>query len=241
MKTIEILLPEIAELYGEIGAINYIKQSFASEKIIETKLHDTPYFMDNDVDFIYLGPMSEKWQPKVIDKFMPYRDRLKELIENEVCFLTISTGFEIFGSRIVHQSGDETPALGIFDYYSVQDFSKRYNQVMVLNFNDDYVVGAKSQFSQIHGIDEKDAFMSCVKGNGNYVGAKVDGFKYKNFHGTQIIGPILLCNQEFTRYLFKLVDPSIDKILYEDIIAESHEARLGYNMSDEIVKTKKVI
>ncbi len=230
MKTIEILLPEIADLYGEIGTINYLKKSFSDDNIIETKLKDRPYFLDNKVDFVYLGPMSEKWQLKVIDKFMPYKEDIKRQIEYGLCFLTVSTGFEIFGKYIEDPSGNKIETLGIFDYYTVQNFTARYNQKMLLKFDDSYVIGTKSQFTQIYGIKDEEAFMTCVNGTGNNPESKFDGFRYKNFHGTHLHAPILLCNPKLTKYMFKKINPEIENILYEEIITESHEARLTYNL-----------
>lgn len=80
---IEILFPEFCNLYGDISNIKYLKKCLSNQKVkyIETSFDMEPSFVTQDINFIYLGPMTENRQEKVIKKLMPYKKRIEELIE----------------------------------------------------------------------------------------------------------------------------------------------------------------
>ena len=83
--TIEVLFPEVANLYGDLGNIEYITRSLEACgktcEVIDTDLYTRPAFADrDDIDLIYMGPVTEKGQLRVIDSLKPYKDRLEQLI-----------------------------------------------------------------------------------------------------------------------------------------------------------------
>ena len=75
---IEILFPEVCNLYGDIQNMEYLKKCLPEAQFINTNLKDKPAFIKEEVNFIYLGSMTEKMQEKVIQKLLPYRDKIKE-------------------------------------------------------------------------------------------------------------------------------------------------------------------
>ena len=96
---IEVLYSEVANLYGDLYNINYLAKCLPNVKVHYTNLNDTPLFVNHKVDLIYMGPMMENHQKIVIEKLLPYKDRIKELIENNVIFLICGNALEIFGSN----------------------------------------------------------------------------------------------------------------------------------------------
>ena len=72
--TIEILFPEICNLYGDSGNVLFIEKNFPNAQIIKTKLNEEPYFANNKVNFIYMGPMTEKNSIKICQKLLPYKE-----------------------------------------------------------------------------------------------------------------------------------------------------------------------
>lgn len=56
-------------------------------ELIETGYNDEPRFASEKVDMIIMGAMTEHGQELAIKKLMPYRDRLRELIDGGVVFL----------------------------------------------------------------------------------------------------------------------------------------------------------
>ena len=55
---IEILYPEVGNLFGDSQNVQYLRLSLPEAEFIETDLTARPAFADTDVDMIYLGPMT---------------------------------------------------------------------------------------------------------------------------------------------------------------------------------------
>ena len=68
MLKIEVLFPEICNLFGNMYNIKYLEKSVQDIEIIYTSLTDTPKFVDEKVDMIYMAPMTENSQELVIEK-----------------------------------------------------------------------------------------------------------------------------------------------------------------------------
>ena len=115
---IEILYPSCANLYGEATAVAYMKQCLPQAKFIDTELSDTPAFANEHVDMVYMGGMTEDTQELVIEALLPYRERIKELIEQNVVFLMVSNALEIFGQYIEKEDGTKIQALGLFNTHA---------------------------------------------------------------------------------------------------------------------------
>ena len=87
MINIEVLFPEVGNLYGDLGNIDYLRRVSDEINIIEDDLVSEPYFLNKTPDLIYMGTMTESSQILVTEKLRPYTDRIKELIEKGVYFL----------------------------------------------------------------------------------------------------------------------------------------------------------
>ena len=120
---IEILFPEICNLFGDISNIKYLKKCIPEEEYIETALNDEPAFVSQDVNFIYLGPMTERTQEKVIKKLLPYKERIEELISKDVVFLFTGNALEILGKYIENE--DSSRIEGLRNIWCL--FQKRYD------------------------------------------------------------------------------------------------------------------
>ena len=59
---IEILFPEFCNLYGDMFNMKYLKKCLPEAEFIETALEEEPTFVKENVNLIYLGPMTEKTQ-----------------------------------------------------------------------------------------------------------------------------------------------------------------------------------
>ena len=114
MKTAEILFPEICNLFGDTGNARFIKS--CAEDYIETPLNGTPAFVGEDVKLIYLGPLTENNQIRVMERLAPYRERISRLIDNGTVFIATGNSYEIFGNSITDSDGSVTPCLDILDF-----------------------------------------------------------------------------------------------------------------------------
>jgi len=208
---IEFLYSEVAALFGENGTIKYLELTFPEAEFIYTKLNDTPYFVSSPVDLVYLGPMSENNQKKIIEKLLPYKGIIKGQIEAGHFFLFVGNAVDILGAKIIYEPGDEKAGLAIFDFYSQLDYFKRYNAMMLVDYQGIKIIGHKTQFGMLYGNNQDNYFAKVEKGIGLNKNSKLEGFKYKNLIATQIVGPLLLLNPIFTKqYLQELAHREVE-------------------------------
>lgn len=222
---IEILFPEFCNLFGDMYNMKFLKKCIPDAEFIETALDEVPTFVNEDVNLIYLGPMTEKTQEKVITKLLPYKDRIEELIEKNVVFLFTGNAVEVLGKYIENEDGTRIDGLGIFDVYAKRDMMHRHNSYMIGKYEDIEVVGFKSQFTMMHGDNSNSYFLDVEKGIGINKESKLEGIKKNNFIGTYVIGPILILNPLFTKKLMKMMGKEKDVALEDDVMA-AYEARL---------------
>ncbi len=223
---IEILFPEFCNLYGDISNMKYLKKCLPNADFIETAFDEEPCFANEKVNFIYLGPMTENMQEKVIKKLKPYKDRIEELIEENVIFLITGNAIEIFGKYIENEDGSKIEALGIFDIYAKRDMLHRYNSIFIGKWENIDIVGFKSQFTFAYGNNEENYFAKVEKGVGLNKKSKFEGIMKNKFIATYLIGPILILNPLFTEKLFKKMKLNNTKIAFEEDIKAAYNQRL---------------
>lgn len=202
---IEILFPEFCNLYGDISNIKYLKKCLSNQKVkyIETSFDMEPSFVTQDINFIYLGPMTENRQEKVIKKLMPYKKRIEELIEKNTVFLFTGNALEILGKYIENEDGIKIEALGIFDVYAKRNMMHRHNSLFIGEYNNIKIVGFKSQFTMMYGNNTDNYFLKVEKGIGINKESKLEGINKNNFFGTYLTGPILILNPYLQKKYYK--------------------------------------
>lgn len=225
-KTIEILFPEFCNLYGDISNMKYLQKCIPEANFIQTSFNEEPTFVKNNVDLIYMGPMTEKMQEKVIEKLKPYKQRIEELIEKNVVFLITGNALEIFGKYIENEDGSKIEALGIFEIYSKRNMMKRHNSNFIGKYEDTEIVGFKSQFTQSYGNNEENYFAKVEKGIGLNPESTLEGLQKANFIATYLIGPILILNPEFTKKVLQKMGIEEPKIAFAEDVKNAYEQRL---------------
>lgn len=224
---IEILFQEVCGLYGDSQNPTYLQATLPDATFIYTKLTDTPYFAENTPDMIYIGCMSESTQRRVIEKLMPLKDRLNQLIDEGTVILATGNAGEIFAKEINYVSEKlKTDALGIFDLTVKTDLFNRYNGVVLGEFDDFKITGFRSQFSFLYGDNSKCPFIFCEHGIGINPDSKLEGMRKNNLICTQLLGPILPLNPLFCEYLLKVCGSDAPAAYREAAIA-AYEQRLS--------------
>lgn len=202
---IEVLFDEVCNLYGDPQNAVFLAKTLPHAEFVHTSLDSEPFFASSRPDMILIGSMSDSTQERVIKKLMDYSARIKELIEDNVVFLATGNACEIFCKTIENVTlGTKTEALGFFDCDVKVNWFDRYNGKVLGKFGDMTITGFRSQFSMIFGDNSEFAFVNVDRGIGINRQSKLEGFKYKNFFGTQILGPILPLNPEFCEYIVSL-------------------------------------
>ncbi len=226
---VEVLFPEFSNLYGDVGNMFYLKKCAPNFEFIYTNNQDVPYFVNNDVDMVYIGSMNEKHQLITIDKLKPYLTRIKELIDQDVIIFCTGNALELFG-KYIQFDNEKHEALGLFPFYAIGKDEVRYNYMFVGEFEGFKVVGHKSQFSLCYG-EFKHPMMKVIKGFGHNLNDKFEGIRYKNFIATYVLGPLLPLNPLFTKYLLNLLNYK-GELIFEKEAIEAYEYRLKQLMQD---------
>ncbi|MBQ8831167.1 MAG: hypothetical protein IJ017_06180 [Oscillospiraceae bacterium] len=222
---IEILFPAFANLHGEKAAVQYLTQCLPEAEFISTELTDEPAFATEKVDMIFIGSMTESQQELCIEKLLPYKKKIEELILEGTVFLSVGNSLEVFCSSI--EDGDRSiPALGIFDYTAKRDFNRRYNSLILGEMEGMKIVGFKSQFSHLYGDNKNEYLYKVVRGDGICPGSKYEGIRRNNFMGTYTLGPLLILNPDFTKYIFSLLGCENAELKFEESIRRAYMIRL---------------
>lgn len=224
--TIEILFQEVCGLYGDSQNPTYLEATLPDAQFIYTKLTDTPYFADHKPDMLYIGCMSEMTQRRVIEKLLPYRQRILELIDDGVPFLATGNAGEIFAKEIQYISENiVTKGLGIFDLTVKTDLFNRYNGMVLGQLENIQIVGFRSQFSFIYGDNSKNYFLNCLRGIGIHPKTTLEGMRINNLICTQLLGPILPLNPLFCEYFISLAGVSATAA-YRKAAMDAYQQRL---------------
>ena len=196
---IEILFPEISNIYGDTGNISYLKKCIPGVEIIKTNLGSKPSFLVDKIDLVYLGSMTEKMQEKAIENLIKYKDEIKQKIDEKQAILLTGNASEIIGKHIENEDGTKVEGLDFANIYAKRDMMHRYNTLVLAEFENIKLVGFKSQFSQIYGENENNYFAKIIRGTGINKESKLEGIRINNLIATTILGPILVLNPLFTK------------------------------------------
>ena len=225
---IEMLYPEVANLHGDNVNITYLSQCRPDAEIVRTTLTDTPVFVTGDVDLLYLGPMPESVQLKVIARLRPYASRLSELIDAGTCCLFTHNAFEVLGEALQTPDGAAIEGLGIFPLRTTLHLLDRYSGKVTGVAEGNRIVGYKAQFSSVEAADSLPGFLTADRGIGRNRSTAIEGVRRNNFIGTSLLGPLLITNPGFTKALLRLMDPDAEPVLaHEDLVNQAYEARLA--------------
>lgn len=201
--TLEVIYPELCNLYGEMANVRYLKASVPGLQVIETHLGTRPAILDGRADMAYMGAMSERGQELALERMRPLTEDFRAAIRAGKVFLTTGNAMELFG-KTIREGGECLPGLGIFDYEAVREMENRHNSMFLGSFEDLHIVGCKSQYS--HLVSEPENALFTVQGGfGTSLKGEREGIREQNFFGTYVLGPLLPLNPPFTRYLLNLL------------------------------------
>ncbi len=225
-KKIEILFPEFCNLAGDSSNMRYLRKCMPKAEFIETSFDEEMTFTKENVDLIYLGPMTESRQEKVIEKLKPYTDTIKQKIKENVTFLFTGNALEIMGKYIENEDGSRIEGLGIFDIYSKRDMLNRHNSLFKGLFEDIEIVGFKSQFSMSYGNNENCYFAKVEHGIGMNPKSQLEGIYDHHFIGTYVIGPILILNPLFTKRVIEMMGVDTPYLAFAQETMDAYKQRL---------------
>jgi CobQ-like glutamine amidotransferase family enzyme len=220
---IEILYPELCGLFGDTGNMRYLRCCLPEAEFISTALSEEPCFVNETPELVYMGPMTEKGQCLVIDRLKPHTERINELIDRGTCFLFTGNSMEVLG-EFIEAGGEKIECLGILKLRAKRDMKNRFNSLFLGKFGDIDIVGFHSRFASTES--EEGGFAEVIRGCGTNALAKWEGVRKNNFFGTNLLGPLLVLNPDFTQYLMKLMGAE-GSLAFEETARKAYELRLA--------------
>lgn len=222
---IEILFSEQGYLHGDMGNVMYLKACLPEAVFVETTLADEPAFVKGDVDLIYMGYVSDDMLVKAVEKLMPYKAYLQEMIQDKKCMLFTGNAMEVFFREIA--KGDQViQGLNIFDFTAIHDETRKYVGNYYGQFNERKVVGCKIQDSMTYGANEYCCFGKGIRGMGINRSTIFEGIRKDNFYGTYLIGPLLVMNPYFTQFLLARMGISKPKLAFSSAVKDAYGRRV---------------
>ena len=203
--TVEVLYPEICCLFGDKANARYLAEALPEAEFVYTPLAEEPVFVKNDVAMIYLASMSESSQTLVTEALLPHRERLAALMESGCVILATGNAFEIFGEKIVTETGLVQPGLDLVPIWTKRHIPKRDNSLVLGAFGDMTIVGYTSRFADSFYKDGAEPLFQVEKGYGMNKQTQQEGIRKGGFFGTHLLGPLLIQNPDFCLYIQKLL------------------------------------
>lgn len=222
---IEVLYPELCNLYGDLANAKYLARSSGAE-LIRTGLHDTPRFLTEDIALVYMGGTTEKGQCLVRDAFAPHLPDLVRRTDAGGVTLITGNALEIFGEYIENEDGSREAMLNLFPIHAERHMLSRYNSLYLGKLGEMDIVGFKSQFGHSQGLNG-DGLFQTVRGAGLNPGVKAEGVRRDNLMLTYLLGPLVILNPPFAKYLLGLMGVAEPTLAFEEAAMDVYTHRLA--------------
>lgn len=222
---IEILFPEFCNLFGDTYNMIYLEKTLPQAEFIRTPIGGTVRFTEEKIDLVYMGPMTERMQARVIERLRPLKEKIRAAIESGTVFLFTGNALEVFGDYIETEDGGLIECLGLYRLFAKRDMMHRHNSDFEGTFEGETVMGFKTQFTMAYTPDESLGLFKKTKGVGLNPKAAWEGIRLHNFFGTYLVGPILVMNPPFTKYLLRLIGAGDVPLAFEKENMEAYAQR----------------
>ena len=230
---IEVLFPEICNLYGDLFNVKYLKECMPEAEIIETSLNDEPLFVTETPDLIYMGTTTERGQVLAVEALGKYKDKIAQCIEDGVNFLITGNAVEVFCDAIYEEGEKVCDGLGLLHFDAKRKARKRFNSLYLGEFsgaadgNPIKIVAFNTLFGYLHGDNSNCSLFITERGDGLNPDVKEEGIRINNFFVTQIIGPLLVLNPVFTEYFMKeVLKAENPQLAHRDAAMDAYELRV---------------
>ena len=223
---IEILYSDLCCLYGDKGNTKFLVQCLPEAEFIYTGLNEKPAFLEGDVDLCCMYSMSEQSQEKILDRLIPYKaDIAAACADGKALFLLLGNAMELFGQYIQREDGSKVTGLGVFDTYTVRHAPNRFNTLIQAEFENMTLLGYTSRFADTFGITEEDAFCHVQIGSGSDLKTKLEGIHSGRVIATYLLGPLLVANPDFSKWLLQQLGVEDPALPFEDALYLAYETK----------------
>lgn len=223
---IEILYPQLCCLYGDKGNTLFLQKCLPEAEFLYTELNDRPAFLDQDIDLCCMYSMSEQSQEWILQRLLPLKDAiLAKMRSGKTLFLLLGNAMELFGAEIVREDGSRVEALGLFETSTTRHAPNRFNTLIQAEFEGMTLLGYTSRFADTFGITDNTAFATVSIGTGSDGKGKLEGIRTGQVIATYLLGPLLVANPDFSKWLLKKLGVENPVLPYEEALYKSFEVR----------------
>lgn len=192
---------DLLNLYGENGNIKALAKQIEEQGIkVEIKnLSLEDEFNFETYDIVYLGTGTKNNQNLALNHLFKYKKEIKKYIDDNKFLIATGNAYELFGKKI-----DEDKALNIFPYETQKQSRRKVAEsIFKCNLVNEYIIGFQNQESVI--TNNENNLFEVTKGIANLPNNTHEGYKYNNFYGTYLIGPLFIRNPHFLKYMVKQI------------------------------------
>lgn len=223
---IEILYPELCCLYGDKGNTLFLQKCLPDAQFIFTQLNDKPRFLQEDIDLCCMYSMSEDSQERILTRLIKWKNEITDAFTSgKTLFLLLGNAMELFGQYIQREDGSKVDGLGVYETYSVRHAPNRFNTLVQATFKDMTLLGYTSRFSDTYGITPEMAMCQVQIGTGSAPLGKLEGICKDRVIATYLLGPLLVANPDFSKWLLTELGIADPVLPYEEALYQSYECK----------------
>ena len=226
------LYPNLMNMYGDYANILALKKHLEDQGLtVKVDYKDINEDIDFSLyDFIYMGSGTESKELIALNDIIRYKDEFNNLVNSNKVILFTGNASELLGKSI-----DDNLALNVFGF-KTQHIDKRYTgDVIVYNDEIGELVGFVNKSSIISGDKEHKLFKYIFKDN-NLNDEEYEGYIKNNAFATELIGPILLKNPNFMKYIVKKLLPNNQTYIDKEYKYELASYNVTLNALKERIK-----
>ena len=224
---VEILFPEVCNLYGDLQNVYYLKRCCPALEIVETDLHSKPRFLDEDVTLVYMGSTTEQGLALASEALRPWTEAIGEKVDGGQLMLLTGNAQDVFTAAMDSDSADTITGLGLLPGRARYTMMKRHNSFFVGRFEDMDIVGFKSLFGFIYDAGDAPGWFDTLRGVGRDKEDRREGFRRGGLMATSLIGPLLILTPPLCKWLLRQMDAPSDALAFEEAATASYEKRLA--------------
>ena len=223
---VEILFPEVCNLYGDLQNAHYLARCCAEIEVLETDLKTTPRFLTEEVALVVLSSTTEQGLRLAADALRPHREAIAAKIDAGQLFLATGNAVDVLTEAIESDQADTIEGLGLLQGKARYKMMQRHNSFFLGSFEDMEIVGFKSLFGHIHESGEAAPLFTCVRGVGrDGTEHAPEGFRRGGLLATHLIGPLLVLNPPLCKWLLRQMGAD-DDLAFEAAAFAAYEQRL---------------
>ena len=228
------LYNNLMNLYGEYANVKilarHLSQQGLEAEIIRTD--SCSYISFDDFDFIYIGSGTEAAQKKALADLMNKKDEFCAAAKSGKVMLLTGNAFEMLGKSVTDAYGKKYEALGLCDFETTESYEKHLtgDAICKCDFIPEPFVGFINKCSTT--TKTENPLFTMQMGYANNTAEPYEGCRFNNVFATHLIGPILVKNPHFTKYIIKLITKDIDGFEYKEIINQYEQGSYEITLSE---------